>query len=116
MRSSWVGVRSDAGRLSGGGRRGHGATGGPAAVKPPFPGYRPSMATTDGVPASELSDEDLFRELGSLHRTRLDTLRHAPDDALAVHLARTTELEGEYLLRRPLREIDPSRLTITSRS
>jgi Family of unknown function (DUF6158) len=74
------------------------------------------MATTDGVPASELSDDDLFRELGSLHRTRLDTLRHAPDDALAVHLARTAELEQEYLLRHPTREIDPGRLTISTRS
>ena len=74
------------------------------------------MATSDGVPASELSDDDLFRELASLHRTRLDTLRHAPDDALAVHLARTTELEEEYLTRWPTREVDPGRLTITSRS
>jgi hypothetical protein len=74
------------------------------------------MATIDGVPASALPDEDLFRELTSLHRTRFDTLRHAPDDALAVHLARTAELEEEYLARYPQREIDPSRLTITSRS
>jgi hypothetical protein len=74
------------------------------------------MATTDGVPASELSDEDLFRELSSLHRTRLDTLRHAPDDALTVHLARTAELEDEYLIRWPQREVDPHRLTISSRS
>jgi hypothetical protein len=74
------------------------------------------MATTGGVPASELSDEDLFRELISLHRTRLDALRHAPDDALAVHLARTAELEREYLARWPEREIDPDRLTISSRS
>jgi len=74
------------------------------------------MATIDGVSASDLSDEDLFRELASLHRTRLDTLRHAPDDALAVHLARTAELEREYLDRWPEREIDPRRLTITARS
>jgi hypothetical protein len=74
------------------------------------------MATIEGVPASELSEEDLFRELSSLHRTRLDTLRHAPDDALAVHLARTTELEEEYLSRYPQREVDPGRLTITARS
>ncbi len=64
----------------------------------------------------QLSDEDLFRELASLHRTRLDAVRHAPDDALAVHLARTTELEEEYLTRWPGREVDPGRLTITSRS
>jgi hypothetical protein len=69
------------------------------------------MATIDGVPASELPDEDLFRELTSLHRTRLDTLRHAPDAALSVHLARSAELEDEYLTRYPRREVDPSRLT-----
>jgi hypothetical protein len=74
------------------------------------------MATTDGVPANELSEEDLFRELTSLHRTRLDALRHAPDDALTVHLARTAELEQAYLNRWPQREVDPHRLTITARS
>ena len=67
--------------------------------------------TTNGVSASDLSDEDLFRELASLHRTRLDTLRHAPDPALAMHLTRTSELEAEYLRRQPHREVDPSRLT-----
>ena len=46
----------------------------------------------------------------SLHRTRLDTLRHAADSALANHLRRTAELETEYLARHPGREVDPSRL------
>jgi hypothetical protein len=67
---------------------------------------------TNGIPADELDEADLLRELGSLHRTRLDTLRHAPDPALATHLARTVELETEYLRRWPAREIDPDRLTI----
>jgi hypothetical protein len=66
---------------------------------------------THGVQAGQLTDEDLMRELTSLHRTRLDTLRHAPDQALAMHLTRTAELEAEYLRRTPHREIDPSRLT-----
>jgi uncharacterized protein DUF6158 len=66
---------------------------------------------TRGIPAAKLSDDDLFRELVSLHRTRLDTLRHAPDPALAMHLIRTSELEAEYLRRQPQREVDPSRLT-----
>jgi hypothetical protein len=70
------------------------------------------MATDDGVPAADLPEEDLFRELGSLHRTRLHTLRHAPEPALANHLSRTAELESEYLRRHPDREVDPSRLTI----
>jgi Family of unknown function (DUF6158) len=63
-----------------------------------------------GIDPAELSDDDLIRELRSLHRTRLDTLRHAADAALATHLRRTAELETEYLTRHPGREVDPSRL------
>jgi hypothetical protein len=63
-----------------------------------------------GVDPADLDDEDLIREMRSLHRTRLDTLRHAADTALANHLRRTAELETEYLTRHPGREIDPSRL------
>ncbi len=63
-----------------------------------------------GVDPAELGDEDLIREMQSLHRTRLDTLRHATDSALANHLRRTAELETEYLARHPGREVDPSRL------
>ncbi|MBF5030705.1 MULTISPECIES: DUF6158 family protein [unclassified Micromonospora] len=63
-----------------------------------------------GVDPVELGDEDLVREMQSLHRTRLDTLRHATDSALANHLRRTAELETEYLARHPGREVDPSRL------
>ncbi|WP_319463249.1 DUF6158 family protein [Micromonospora sp. RTP1Z1] len=63
-----------------------------------------------GVDPSELGDEDLIREMQSLHRTRLDTLRHAADSALANHLRRTAELETEYLARHPGREVDPGRL------
>lgn len=76
----------------------------------------PAGAGTDldgdllGVDPTELSDEDLIREVHSLHRTRLDTLRHAADSALANHLRRTAELETEYLARHPGREVDPSRL------
>ena len=63
-----------------------------------------------GIDPVDFSDEDLFREMHSLHRTRLDTLRHAADSALANHLRRTAELETEYLTRHPGREVDPSRL------
>jgi hypothetical protein len=69
-----------------------------------------------GIPASDLLDEDLFRELTSLHRTRLDALRHAPEPALVVHLTRTAELEAEYLRRWPKREVDPDRLTAETAS
>ncbi|GIJ27527.1 hypothetical protein Vqi01_26890 [Micromonospora qiuiae] len=63
-----------------------------------------------GIDPVELADEDLIREMQSLHRTRLDTLRHATDSALANHLRRTADLETEYLARHPGREVDPSRL------
>ena len=65
----------------------------------------------NGIDPAGLADEDLFRELGSLYRTRLHTLRHGPDAALDNHFKRTAELETEYLTRFPGREIDPDRLT-----
>lgn len=67
-------------------------------------------STPMGVPAPDLSDEDLARELGHLHETRNETFRHGSDDALTAHTGRTAELEGEYLRRNPQREIDPKRL------
>jgi Family of unknown function (DUF6158) len=69
-----------------------------------------SVVFDEGVDPAELTDDDLVREMASLHRTRLDTLRHGPDAALANHLRRTAELETEYLTRHPGREVDPSRL------
>ncbi len=63
-----------------------------------------------GVPANELSDPDLLREMSDLHRTRHETLRHASEHALTHHTERTAELEVEYLRRFPEREIDPERL------
>ncbi|WP_250035765.1 DUF6158 family protein [Paractinoplanes maris] len=72
-------------------------------------GESPLMET--GIDPGTLSDEDLFRELGSLHRTRLETLRHGPDAALNNHFKRTAELETEYITRYPGREVDTDRLT-----
>jgi hypothetical protein len=69
------------------------------------------VGSETGIDPAGLADDDLYRELGSLHRTRLQTLRHGPDAALANHLKRTAELETEYLARYPGREVDPSRLT-----
>lgn len=63
-----------------------------------------------GIDPAELADEDLLRELRSLHRTRLDTLRHGAESALDNHLRRTADLETEYLARHPRREVDPHRL------
>jgi uncharacterized protein DUF6158 len=64
-----------------------------------------------GIDPAGLGDDDLIRELASLHRTRLDTLRYGPDAALDNHLRRTAELETEYMARHPGREVNQSRLT-----
>lgn len=63
-----------------------------------------------GIDPAQLTDEDLLRELRSLHRTRLDTLRHGAEAALDNHLRRTADLETEYFARHPHREVDPNRL------
>ncbi|GGJ93375.1 hypothetical protein GCM10010123_24020 [Pilimelia anulata] len=64
----------------------------------------------EGIDPGQLSEDDLLRELRSLHRTRLDTLRHGARHALTNHLRRTADLEAEYLARHPAREVDPHRL------
>jgi hypothetical protein len=64
----------------------------------------------EGIPAAELTDDDLDRELGQLHRTRDETFRRGSEQALARHTSRTEELEREYLRRFPGRDIDPQRL------
>ncbi|MBA9003413.1 MULTISPECIES: DUF6158 family protein [Thermomonospora] len=63
-----------------------------------------------GVEPAELSEADLLRELSSLYDTRMDTLRHGSDHALAEHTRRTAELEAEYVRRHPDREVSPERL------
>jgi hypothetical protein len=63
-----------------------------------------------GVAPADLTDEELFRELLSLHETRHDALRHGSEDALTNHSRRTDQLEREYLRRFPDREVNPDRL------
>jgi Family of unknown function (DUF6158) len=75
----------------------------------------PQAEPGEGVPGEQLSDEDLLRELGELYRTRLDTVRHGSDQALARSTERTGELEAEYLRRFPDREVDPERLRAGAR-
>jgi hypothetical protein len=64
----------------------------------------PADGTSTGIAPDRLDETDLFRELGQLYRTRLDTLRHGPDHALTNHNDRMAELETEYLRRFPERE------------
>jgi hypothetical protein len=70
----------------------------------------------DGIPAADLSEEDLVREMESLGNTRADTMRHGSWAALARHTTRTHELENEYLQRHPEREISASRTREGARS
>jgi len=63
-----------------------------------------------GVPADELAEDDLLRELRHLHDTRHDAFLHGSADALGMHTRRTVELEAEYVRRHPEREVDPARL------
>ncbi|GAA3724589.1 DUF6158 family protein [Streptomyces tremellae] len=58
-----------------------------------------------GVDPARLGDQQLLRELETLHRTRHDTLLHGSQDALDTHNTRTAQLEGEYLRRHPKRHV-----------
>jgi hypothetical protein len=64
-----------------------------------------------GIPAQDLSDDSLERELAHLHETRHETFLNGTADALNVHTARMLELEEEYTRRFPDRTApDPSRV------
>ena len=56
-----------------------------------------------GIPAGDLSDDDLERELRHLYETRADTFFNGTRQALDVHTERTLELEREYERRFPER-------------
>jgi Family of unknown function (DUF6158) len=73
------------------------------------------VAEHHGVPPSQLSEQDLRRELEHVHATRHETFLHGSRDALDVHSWRTAELEAEYLRRFPAREVDPGRLRAGAR-
>ncbi len=53
----------------------------------------------EGIPAAQLSDEDLVREVDQLHATRHDAFLHGTRDAFDTHTARMLSLEYEYLRR-----------------
>ena len=61
------------------------------------------MPEATGVPAGELRDDDLERELRQMYATRGDTFFGGTDEALDTHTARMLELEAEYRRRFPER-------------
>lgn len=67
------------------------------------------VTTMTGVDPGVLDDQQLMRELETIHRTRHDTLLHGSNDALRTHNVRMAELEGEYLRRNPRRPVTPGR-------
>jgi len=66
-------------------------------------------ATQQGIPASQLKDDDLRRELRRLHETRHETFLHGTEEALSNHTERMAEMEEEYLRRHPQRSVEPGR-------
>lgn len=78
-------------------------------TQPPEDGRGASGAPAEGVEPADLREEDLVRELESLHRTRHETFLHGSPDALGEHSRRTGELEDEYLRRHPERSVSPDR-------
>jgi len=70
----------------------------------------------DGIPATELDDDHLERELAHLHETRHEVFLHGSVQALDHHTQRLADLEGEYLRRHPHRAVDPQRLRAGARS
>jgi hypothetical protein len=70
----------------------------------------------NGIPATDLPDDDLDREMTHLHDTRHDTVLGGTEDALETHTRRMLELEREFLRRFPDRSApDPARVRASRR-
>ncbi|WP_437061348.1 DUF6158 family protein [Streptomyces sp. enrichment culture] len=65
--------------------------------------------TMTGVDPGRLDDQQLMRELETIHRTRHDTLLYGSNDALRAHNDRMARLEGEWLRRNPRRPVAAGR-------
>ncbi|MER7715654.1 DUF6158 family protein [Streptomyces flaveolus] len=65
--------------------------------------------TATGVDPGRLDDQQLMKELETIHRTRHDTLLYGSNDALRAHNGRMAQLEGEWLRRNPRRPVASGR-------
>ena len=74
-------------------------------VRGPHRGHDERGTTMTGVDPGRLDDQQLMKELETIHRTRHDTLLHGSNDALRTHNERMALLEGEYLRRHPRRPV-----------
>lgn len=62
---------------------------------------------TEGVPAGQLSEDDLLQQLAHLKEKQSEIQETGTADQKANHAQRTTELENEFLKRYPEgRDID----------
>ncbi|MEU5401367.1 DUF6158 family protein [Streptomyces sp. NPDC005963] len=62
-----------------------------------------------GIEAARLGDQELIRELETIHRSRHDTLLYGSPAALSAHTTRMAELEEEYVRRHPDRRVSAGR-------
>ena len=76
---------------------------GTGAEAPLAAGVPPGIGVSKGVPASELSDEDLEHQGTQVHQTRNWVFLHGTAEQFRTHTARMLELEQEYLRRHPQR-------------
>ncbi|MEU8587684.1 DUF6158 family protein [Streptomyces sp. NPDC048664] len=72
-------------------------------------GTRRTGSHMTGVEPGRLTEQQLMKELETIHRTRHDTLLYGSGDALRTHNDRMAQLEGEYLRRHPRRGVASSR-------
>lgn len=76
-----------------------------AGTRTSLEAYEDRGTTMTGVHPDRLDDQQLMKELESIHRTRHDTLLHGSAEALRTHNERMAQLEGEYLRRHPRRPV-----------
>lgn len=81
----------------------------PGGYPGPMNAHDERGSTMTGVDPNRLDDQQLMKELETIHRTRHDTLLYGSNDALRAHNERMAQLEGEYLRRNPSRPVAPGR-------
>lgn len=59
-----------------------------------------------GIPAAELSDDELSADLSRVHEKRHDMFLQGAADQFRNNVLRSAELEAEYLRRFPERVVD----------
>jgi hypothetical protein len=64
------------------------------------------MVTRYGIPAEQLSDDELSRDLEHVYEKRYDMFRNGAADQFRNNVQRMAELEAEYLSRFPDKVVD----------